>query len=85
MNMKLELYYFDACPFCQLVLRKIDELGLKDSIVYKDIFADPANRDFHIKQTGRATTPCLYINDKPMFESADINQWLTENAQKIKN
>lgn len=75
--MKLELFYFEACPYCQLVLSKIDELGINDRIIFRDIFKDPSNKDFHQKTTGRTTTPCLYIDGKPMFESADICQWLT--------
>lgn len=82
--MSLELYYFTACPFCQRVLQKIKELGLEDKIIYKDIHVDPENAKYHQTKTNRMTTPCLYIDSTPMFESADINQWLENNAEKIK-
>jgi glutaredoxin len=82
--MKLELYYFTQCPFCQMVLRKIESLKLQDHIQFKNIHEDKGALDFHHKTTGRSTTPCLYIDDKPMFESSDIMSWLDTNAQKIK-
>lgn len=81
--MKLDLYYFDACPFCQLVLNKVQELKLKDFIDFKDIMSNPEYRQFHIEQTGRATTPCLYIDGTPLFESQDIVHWLEENKNQI--
>ena len=30
-------------------------------------------------ETGRRTTPCLFIDGKPMFESEDIIEWLKNN------
>jgi glutaredoxin len=82
--MKLELYYFTQCPFCQMVLRKIDSLELQDHIQFKNIHEDREAQKFHQEATGRSTTPCLYIDGKPMFESSDIVSWLDQNVQKIK-
>lgn len=82
--MNLELYYFEQCPFCVRVLRKIDELDLREYIVYKNTFEDPANAVSHQERTGRSTVPCLYINNQPLFESLDIMKWLDENVEKIK-
>jgi glutaredoxin len=81
--MKLELYYYDQCPFCHLVVNKINSLNLQDKITFKNTLEIPENRQFHINQTGRTTVPCLYIDDKPMFESSDICQWLIDNKSKI--
>jgi hypothetical protein len=40
---------------------------------------------FFIKtKPGDQPSPCLYINEQPMFESADIMDWLEENIEKIK-
>ena len=36
-----------------------------------------------VDDTGRRTVPCLYIDNKPMFESADIMDWLSENSDKL--
>ena len=80
--MKLELYYYNQCPFCHRVLQVIDSLGLKESIIFKNTNVDNQARIYHLETTGRTTVPCLYIDDKPMFESSDISTWL-ENNQKI--
>lgn len=81
--MKLELYYYDQCPFCQFVLRKIDSLNLNSKVIYKNTLESPENREFHINKTGRTTVPCLYIDDKPMFESSDICNWLEKNQTSL--
>lgn len=80
-NMKLELFYYDSCPFCQMVLQAINELGIE--VIYCDIMNDTSALERHVKTTGRRTVPCLYIDDKPMFESRDIINWLQQNKDKI--
>lgn len=82
--MKLELYYYPECPYCQLVLRKIDSLKLSDKIELKNVRTDAENRKLHIEKTGRQTVPCLYIDNSPMFESMDICEWLEDNQDAIK-
>ncbi len=79
--MKLELFYYDSCPFCQMVLQAINELGIE--VIYCDIMNDTSALERHVKTTGRRTVPCLYIDDKPMFESRDIINWLQQNKDKI--
>ena len=78
---KLEFYYFQSCPFCQLVMRVIDQH--KIVVEPKDIMESPEYRDFLVQDTGRATVPCLYIDGKPMHESMDIIKWLEENLSKL--
>lgn len=82
--MKLELYYYNQCPFCQLVLRTIKALQLDASIEFKNTLENPQFRQEHLDNTSRSTVPCLYIDGKPMFESHDIAHWLEENAEKIR-
>lgn len=82
--MKLELYYFKQCPFCAKVLRKIDELELTNHIDFKSTLESQENGEYHYNKTGRSTVPCLYIDDNPMFESNDINDWLDKNSNIIK-
>lgn len=79
--MKLELFYYDSCPFCQMVLSAIDDLGVK--VIYSDIMNDTSALERHIKKTGRRTVPCLYIDGEPLFESRDIMNWLQQNKDKI--
>ena len=81
--MKLELYYYEQCPFCRIVLEKIKKLGLEDSIEFKNTMESPQYRHDHLKTTGRTTVPCLYIDGEPMFESSDIASWLEENQNAI--
>ncbi len=59
----------------------IDQLGIK--LTYCDIMNDTSALERHINTTGRRTVPCLYIDDKPMFESQDIINWLIANKDKI--
>ena len=78
---KLDLFYYDECYFCQKVLREIERLDLK--ISFKNIYEDQKNLQTLIGKTGRKTTPCLFINGEPMFESDDIIEWLRENHTKL--
>ena len=78
---KLELYYFDECPYCQLVLEAIERLKLTRQVAMKNTRREPGFREKLMKDTGRTTVPCLYIDGKPMFESRDIVRWLTDYAQ----
>ena len=78
---KLELFKFDSCPFCVRVMDHIERLGIV--VEMKDIMMDSENLRRLQEDTGKRTVPCLYIDDKPMFESADIMNWLSENSDKL--
>ena len=80
---KLALYYFDECPYCQLVLNAISELGLKSQIELKNTRHEPSNREKLMRDTGRSQVPCLYIDEVPMFESREIVQWLKIYAKGL--
>ena len=75
---KLELYKFDACPYCQRVLREIARSGRTD-VVLHDTRQDPGAREYLIEHGGLDQVPCLFIDGKPMYESLDIVEWLREN------
>lgn len=77
----LALYYYYTCPYCQLVLSAIDELSLE--VELRDIQANKEHLEKLISDTGRRTVPCLYIDGKPMHESAEIVKWLRANASKL--
>jgi glutaredoxin len=84
MNMstaKLELFYYDSCPFCQRVLSTANQLNIK--IELKDILTNTENLEKLVNDTGRRTVPCLYIDGKPMFESSDIINWLQSNVDNL--
>lgn len=80
---KLELYYFEQCPFCQTVLSALRVTGLEDKVTLVDIHDDYKNKDKLIKLTGRGTVPCLFIDDKPMHESRDIANWIHKYASEL--
>lgn len=77
----LEYFYFDACPFCQMVNDAIKELGVK--VKYNNIQEDKAQLDRLIQDTSRKTVPCLYIDGEPKHESSDIIEWLRSNSDQL--
>ena len=79
--MKLSLYHFQSCPYCALVRRAIDELGL--DVELRDILEDPARYRELVEATGRQMVPCLQIESgdgsvRWMHESRDIVDYLRE-------
>jgi glutaredoxin len=78
---KLELYYFNECPYCQIVLKAIEANNLKKDVLLFNTRESSAHREKLNKDTGRNTVPCLYIDGKPMHESRDIANWLAEYAK----
>lgn len=80
---KLELYYFNECPYCQIVMSAIRETKLESKVAMMNIRENPSYKEKLIKDTGRGTVPCLYIDGKPMHESRDIANWLKEYAKTI--
>ncbi len=80
-NTKLELYYYDSCPYCQVVMSAIKKLKIK--VEYTNIHQDSTALTKLTKDTGRKTVPCLYIDGKPMHESSEIIEWLKDNAASL--
>lgn len=74
----LELYKKDSCPFCQRVMRVIEEQG-RDDIAMRDIVEDDANRRRLVEVGGKQQVPCLFIDGNPLYESGDIIAWLQEH------
>lgn len=75
----LALYYIDGCPFCDLVRREIDRLGL--DVELRNVFSANEHRDALVKERGRATVPVLRISspdgeERWMPESRDIVSYL---------
>ncbi|OHV10583.1 glutaredoxin family protein [Kushneria phosphatilytica] len=79
MTQELVLYQFPACPFCQRVLRQIEQLDL--DIELRDTRRDPEARQELQQGGGRTMVPCLRITKDDgsvewMYESEDINRFL---------
>ena len=77
----LVLFKFDACPYCRVVQRALQQLGL--DIEQRDTRLEPRFREQLHRRTGRTQVPCLFIDNQPMFESLDIVAWLEENGQRF--
>jgi glutaredoxin 3 len=80
---KLVLYYFPECPYCQIVLDALKDTGLDKFVTYLNTREKPSDREYLIQVTGRATVPCLFIDNRPMHESRDIAQWLKNYAKEL--
>ena len=79
--MKLQLYKFDTCPYCQKVLREIAAEGRTD-IELHDIHESAADRERLIRDGGKEQVPCLFIDGVPLYESLDIIDWLKDHPQQ---
>lgn len=82
---KLVLYYSRTCPFCMLVTKAIDRLGL--DIERREVFEDARYRDQLVAARGRATVPVLRIispdgEERWMPESRDIVHYLESFSEK---
>jgi len=78
---RLALYYFDGCPFCNMVRSAIDQLGI--DVELRNIFVESQHRDDLIEARGRATVPVLRITspdgeERWMPESRDIVGYLQQ-------
>lgn len=78
--MKLELYKFDSCPYCQKVMRYLDSVQRSD-VEFHDILKNEEDRLRLIQVGGMEQVPCLFIDGKPMYESDDIITWFKKNPQ----
>ncbi len=76
--MKLELFKFDTCPYCQKVMKYIAISGRTD-IAYYDIHKSHEAEERLIQVGGKRQVPCLFIDGMPLYESMDIIKWLEEH------
>lgn len=74
----LSLYYFPSCPYCRKVLDFIEENDL-ENIELKNIRKDKSAKETLLEIGGKSQVPCLVIDDKPLYESNDIINWLQNN------
>lgn len=73
------LYQYDTCPFCARVRRFLEAEGI--DLPMKDTMRDPAAFRELLMGGGRATVPCLRIEDDTgafrwLYESNDIMEYL---------
>lgn len=77
-ELDLELYKEDRCPYCQRVLRFIADRRIP--LRLRDIVTEPAARKELVEVGGQEQVPCLFVDGKPMYESADIIRFLEANV-----
>ncbi|MFT5299944.1 MAG: glutaredoxin 3 [Mariniblastus sp.] len=75
---ELMLYYFPSCPYCRLVLDCLARLDLE--IPMRNIQTELGARDELLAIGGKGQVPCLVIDGKPLYESADVVSWLEAHA-----
>ena len=85
LSLSLSLYHYFSCPFCALVRRAVDRLGL--SLELRDVHASRDHRRELLEATGRRTVPCLRIESEEgevqwMHESRDIIAYLERTYPK---
>lgn len=78
--MKLELFGFETCPFCKVVRAEIAAQGRTDVREY-DIYKDDEAYKRLITVGGKEQCPCLFVDDKPLYESTEIIRFLKEHPQ----
>lgn len=78
---KLRLYVGTICPFCKRVEAFMEDEGIS-SVEIINIDEDKKARDYLIEKGGKKQVPCLFIGDKPLYESLDIIKYLKENLAK---
>ncbi|WP_100066117.1 glutaredoxin family protein [Miniphocaeibacter massiliensis] len=79
---ELELFISNTCPYCQKVYRFIDKYNLNDKIKFTNINQSAEDKARLVEVGGMNQVPCLFIDDKPMYESSDIIAYLKENIVK---
>lgn len=82
--MNLKLYYFETCPYCQKVLKFLKRNKLMEYIELKDTQNDKEAKKTLIEKGGKYQVPCLFIKEKPLYESEIIIKWFKNNISKIK-
>ena len=73
-----ELYKMDTCPYCQRVFQAISRLEIP--LRLRDIVKDPEAATKLVEVGGKDQVPCLFVDGKPMYESADIVLFLEERV-----
>jgi glutaredoxin 3 len=65
---QIKLYTGDYCPYCRIVRRELERLGLD----YEAVNADLDGRDEVIRLSGQRAIPILSIDDEVIVDSSRI-------------
>ena len=75
----MDLYFYEACEYCQTVFETIAKLKITDKFTFKDIRLNPNYAKELINLTGNETVPCLVNEQGPMKEANDIRKYLVSH------
>ena len=78
---ELFLYHYEGCSYCTLVRDFIDANHI--TVTLKDTRKDPLAKAELLKIGGKTQVPCLVMDGKALYESADIIQWLKDNRRNL--
>lgn len=79
----LNLYYSGHCPYSKKVLNYLYVIHKK--VPLTDVQNNPEAKDYLRTHGGLMQVPCLFIDGKPLYESDDIIQWLSEHQDLLEN
>lgn len=71
----MTLYVAIPCPFCVLVVDYIKENNINDINIIDTEWDSEKHQELR-KKYGKTQVPLLVIDDKPMYESRDILDFL---------
>lgn len=77
MDTTYELYVMTGCPYCARVLDFMAARGIE--LPVKNVSTDPEARATLARVGGKVQCPCLFIDGRPLYESADIVAYLAEH------
>ena len=75
--MAMALFYKPTCGFSRRVIQYMEQNGI--DIPRKNVSESPEFRNELVALSGKAQVPCLVVDGTPIFESADIIEWLAEH------
>jgi len=75
---ELSLYYSPTCPFCIKVLRFIQQNGI---VIDLKSTMEPVNLRTLLMVGKKNQVPCLFIDEKALYESDDIISYLAARFQ----
>lgn len=82
----VSLYHFQACPFCNITRKVINDLGL--ALPFNDINKNPEFRKELIEGGGKPQVPCLKIEISNgqthwLYESGDIIHFIRQYEREM--
>jgi glutathione S-transferase len=80
----IQLYLWDACPYCRKVSQAAKNIGLTEGVDYETVAAGPGTPGRLTVQSlgGKTMVPFLVDGDLRMYESADIISYLERKTSK---